>query len=192
MAQNANDLRSVVAIDENGDPMDTVGLRMAHEPPGVLHRAVSVQLVDRSGAWLVQRRATGKPLFAGRWANSCCTHPGPDEGFEACARRRVFEELGVRVGLLWPAGWFIYRAVDPVSGLVEHERDHVFVGLVDDAPAEPDPVEVAEVARFSLPDASLLLAGRLAAPWAASVLALASMAFRCAVGELPRPGESIR
>jgi isopentenyl-diphosphate delta-isomerase len=190
MAQNPSSTRYVVAIDERGQPRDPMSLRLAHEPPGTLHRAVSVQLVNRSGGWLVQRRASAKALFAGRWANSCCTHPGPGESLEACARRRVFDELGITAGPLTPAGWFTYRAVDPVSGLVEHERDHVFVGMVDDNVAEPDPAEVAEVAWSGLQEASHLLAGPLGAPWAGSVLALGSMAFRYGIGEDPYLGEA--
>jgi isopentenyl-diphosphate Delta-isomerase len=190
MAQNRSGTRYVVAIDERGEPRDPMSLRVAHEPPGTLHRAVSVQLVNRAGGWLVQRRASTKELFAGRWANSCCTHPRPGESLEACARRRVFDELGLTAGPLMPAGCFTYRAVDPVSGLVEHERDHVFVGMVTDDAAAPDPGEVAEVAWFGLPEASHLLAGPSGAPWAGSVLALGSMAFRYGVGELPNLGEA--
>ena len=190
MAQNLSSTRYVVAIDERGEPRDPMSLRAAHEPPGTLHRAVSVQLVDRSGGWLVQRRAPAKALFAGRWANSCCTHPGPGESLEACARRRVFDELGITAGPLMAAGWFTYRAVDPVSGLVEHERDHVFVGMVDDDVAVPDPAEVAEVAWFSLPEASHLLAGPFGAPWAGLVFALGSMAFRYGIGERSHLGEA--
>jgi isopentenyl-diphosphate delta-isomerase len=190
MAQNPSSTRYVIAVDERGESKDRLCLEAAHDPPGTLHRAVSVQLVDRTGRWLLQRRAPAKALFADRWANSCCTHPGPGESLEACARRRVFDELGIAAGPLMPAGWFTYRAVDPVSGLVEHERDHVFVGLVDDTVARPDPGEVVELAWFGLPEASHLLAGPSGAPWAGSVLALASLAFRYGMGGQPHLGEA--
>ena len=41
---------------------------------------------------------------------------------------------------LRPVGTFMYRAEDPVSGLVEHEYDHVLVGTTEKDP-DPDPTE---------------------------------------------------
>ena len=38
----------------------------------------------------------------GLWANAVCTHPHWGEGAEACARRRLAEELGVRGLALQP------------------------------------------------------------------------------------------
>ena len=47
-------------------------------------------------------------------------------------------------------GSFIYRAADEESGLVEHELDHVLVGVSDDHP-RPAPSEVSEVRFVALP-----------------------------------------
>ncbi len=44
---------------------------------------------------LIQRRALGKYHTPGLWANTCCTHPHWDEPPEACALRRLREELGI-------------------------------------------------------------------------------------------------
>lgn len=144
-----------------------------HLHPGRCHLAVSVQVLDRaSGRWLLQRRATTKALFAGAWANSCCTHPRPTEEPSAAGARRLAEELGLSGVLLSHVGSFVYRAVDPVSLMVEHEWDHVFVGLADLAELAPDPAEVAEVSIVD--DATLLrlLDHRRFAPWVPSVIGL--------------------
>jgi len=167
----------VLAVDEAslaiGEP---VSLLKAHAAPGQCHLAVSVQLVDLDGRWLLQRRAPGKPLFGGLWANTCCTHPRPAESNLGAATRRLGEELGI-VGIsLMPAGAFVYRAADEQSGLVEHEWDHVFVGHADLWSMAPDPLEVAEVALVDPDEIDGLIAAGSTAPWFPTVAAHAGRA----------------
>ena len=106
------------------------------------------------------------------WANACCSHPAPSEELVDSARRRVDEELGVEA-LLREVGWFVYRAVDPVSGMVEHELDHVLVGELEEGvePA-PDPDEVASVRWLALDELPGGLPAPLA-PWFGEALAIA-------------------
>jgi isopentenyl-diphosphate delta-isomerase len=145
-----------------------------HLHPGRCHLAVSVQVLERaSGRWLLQRRAGTKSLFAGAWANSCCTHPRPTEEPSEAGARRLAEELGLADVPLSHAGSFVYRAVDPVSGMVEHEWDHVFVGLADLAELAPDPAEVAEVSIVDDATLQRILDSRRVAPWVPSVIGLA-------------------
>jgi isopentenyl-diphosphate Delta-isomerase len=164
----------VVTIAQDGSLGPPVGRLLAHQPPGILHLAVSIALVDADGMWLLQRRAASKMAFPGRWANSCCTHPGPGEAPADAAIRRVREELGLELLAAEPAGTFVYQATDPVSGLVEHELDHVFVAVVDTNPAAPDPAEVGALARLPLADALELVTSDAGTPWAAEVLRRAS------------------
>jgi isopentenyl-diphosphate Delta-isomerase len=88
---------------------------------------------------LLQRRADAKYHSAGRWANTCCSHPRPGESPADAAQRRLREEMGLDCALT-PVGNFTYRA-DVGGGLVEHELDHVFVGHTAREPV-PDPAEV--------------------------------------------------
>jgi isopentenyl-diphosphate Delta-isomerase len=164
----------VVTIAPDGSLGPSVGRDLAHQPPGILHLAVSVALVDASGRWLLQRRAASKAAFPDRWANSCCTHPEPGEDPAAAAIRRVREELGLEVDGLEPVGTFIYRAGDPVSGLVEHELDHVFLAVTDTSSATPDAAEIGELARLPIDEAIELVSSETGTPWAAEVLQLAS------------------
>jgi isopentenyl-diphosphate delta-isomerase len=161
----------VIGLNENGSLGLPVDRSIAHQSPGVLHLAVSLQVVDLTGEWwLLQRRAAGKALFADRWANTCCTHPVPGEDPATAARRRVREETGLVVGPLVAAGTFTYRATDGESGLVEHEHDCVFVAVADTAMVAPDPEEVSELALLRFDDAVDLLQSDAGAPWAAEVL----------------------
>lgn len=133
---------------------------------GLRHKAVSV-FVLVGGALLIQRRALGKYHTPGLWANTCCTHPRWDEAAEACARRRLDEELGL-TGL--PLVWrdrVEYRA-DVGGGMVEHEVVDLFLSTPATRPVpRPDPAEVMETAWMPLAELQDALArspGRFT-PW---------------------------
>jgi isopentenyl-diphosphate Delta-isomerase len=137
---------------------------------GLLHPAVSVFVVIGSGdgaRTLLQRRASGKYHSPGLWANACCTHPAWGEAPEACAARRLREELGLEgLSLVWRER-LTYRA-DVGAGLIEHEEVDVFVAPVEAPPAlAPDPAEVAEVRWTPLDALAAEIAAEPAAfaPW---------------------------
>lgn len=132
----------VVLVDAHDTVLGTAGKLDAHRPPGRLHRAFSVFLFDGHGNLLLQRRAAGKHHFARCWSNACCSHPSPGEDVLDAAARRCREELGVPVADAVDVGTFVYRAHDPVSGLVEHELDHVVTARAA-GPVEPNPAEVS-------------------------------------------------
>lgn len=131
----------VELVDPDGRAVGQCPVIEAHTSPGRLHRAFSVLLFNSEGRVLMHQRALTKSRFAGRWTNTCCSHPGPGEDLVASAMLRLDEELGLRVTGLREAGRFVYRAGDPESGFVEHEFDHVLVGECDEDPT-PDPAEI--------------------------------------------------
>lgn len=163
----------VELVDEAGVVTGQTTVRAAHQPPGRLHRAFSVLLVDPVGRVLLQRRAAVKTRFPLRWANACCGHPLPGESLMIAANRRLGEELGVAPVELTEVGIYVYRAEDPTTGRVEFEYDHVLRGdLPDRAPLRPDPEEVAEL-RWVPPAelaAELDVDPHAYAPWLAGVL----------------------
>lgn len=164
----------MVLVDLAGKRTGVAGLVEAHTHPGLLHLAVSVMLRSSSG-WVVQQRSSCKRLFAGAWADSCCTHPFPGESTEAAARRRVRDELGVAASRLLYCGAFLYQAQDPMSGLPETDFDHVYVGTITaDADLQPNANEIDDVKLLDLDDAYSLLR-ESGAPWASTVLELAAL-----------------
>jgi isopentenyl-diphosphate delta-isomerase len=165
----------VELVDTTGVPAGSSTVDEAHRPPGQLHRAFSVVLMDPAGRVLLQRRAAVKTRFPLRWANACCGHPGPGVPVTEAAVRRLDEELGVAGVTVTEVGVHVYQATDPETGRVEHEYDHVLLGRVgDDLPMVPDPGEVAEVRWAFLDDIDRDLKEEPAsyAPWLAGVLAL--------------------
>ncbi|WP_159944369.1 MULTISPECIES: isopentenyl-diphosphate Delta-isomerase [unclassified Nocardiopsis] len=156
-------------VDEAGTTIGTAEKLSAHLAPGRLHRAFSVFLFDDRDRLLLQRRALGKYHSPGVWSNSCCGHPYPGEPPFAAAARRTAEELGVSPALLREAGTVRYNHPDPDSGLVEQEYNHLFVGLVREAP-RPDPAEIAEVAFVDPAELEWLSGQRPFSAWFATVL----------------------
>ncbi len=108
-----------------------IGKLEAHRR-GQKHLAVSVFVFAREKL-LIQQRADGKYHCGGLWANTCCTHPHWNETPADCARRRLFEEVGLTLDLR-PGAVVDYRA-DVGGGLVENERVHIFRGDLS-APVE--------------------------------------------------------
>ena len=137
----------VVLVDLDDRAIGTEEKLRAHTL-GTLHRAVSVFASDTTGALIVQQRALSKYHSGGLWSNAACTHPQPGEPPLMAAERCLREELGVST-VLSPAFRFRYWAAVP-PGLIEHEYDHVFVGVVTSVP-RPVPEEVIAW-RAVLPD----------------------------------------
>lgn len=125
--------------------------KIAVHQRGDRHMAVSVFVLS-SDDILIQRRALGKYHTPGLWANSCCTHPHWGEAPEACARRRLRQELGLKAPDVTLAGQIEYRA-DVGNGMIEHELVDVFLVRLAERPALlPDPKEVMATRWLPLAD----------------------------------------
>lgn len=124
----------LVLVDENDMAIGQASKTECHTGAGLLHRAFSVFLFNDQSALLIQKRSALKPLWPGVWANSCCSHPGPDEPVADAARARTQHELGLSVALR-----FIYKFRYQAScGDVGSEHELCWV-LVGQAHAEPEP-----------------------------------------------------
>jgi isopentenyl-diphosphate delta-isomerase len=95
----------------------------------------------------LQRRAGSKYHSAGKWTNTCCSHPRPGEKTEDAAHRRLHEEMGLSCNLIHMFS-FTYRA-EMQEQIIEHEFDHVFIGMYDGR-ISPDPMEVKDYCYKSL------------------------------------------
>jgi isopentenyl-diphosphate delta-isomerase len=124
---------------------------------GLRHKAVSVFVMEGDHI-LLQQRALGKYHSGGLWANTCCTHPRWGEADNACARRRLQEELGISGLAVRPAGLVEYRA-DVGNDLIEHEVVSVFMAKAPLRPVLwPDPEEVADTAWTTLEELDAAIA----------------------------------
>ena len=136
----------VILVDENDNPLGVAGKMEAHKK-ALLHRAVSVFIINPEGKWILQRRALDKYHSKGLWTNSCCTHPHPGESSIDAAHRRLREEMGLECDL---KELFAFTYIEKLDNeLTEHEFDHVFLGITGMEPViNTEEVEEWEAVSF--------------------------------------------
>ena len=130
----------VILVDENDNQIGVEEKQKVHVE-GKMHRAFSVYIFNSKGELLIQRRAKNKYHSGGLWANTCCSHPRPDEDTEEAAHRRLQEEMGFDAELKEEMK-FKYK-VKFDNGLTENEYLYVFTGKADITPV-PNPEEIEE------------------------------------------------
>ncbi|MEV4413754.1 isopentenyl-diphosphate Delta-isomerase [Catellatospora sp. NPDC049609] len=158
----------VETVDADGRPCGAAPVEQVHRAPGVLHRAVSVVIVDDRGHLLLQRRSASKPTFASRWDVACSGHPLPGQAPSKAAAVRVYEELGLTAVVAEPVGCLRHRMRDPAGGRVEYVFHHLYLAALGrPVQVAVDPLEVDEVRWVVAADALPLAAGRPRAftPW---------------------------
>jgi len=118
---------------------------------GLLHRAFSVFLYDRSKrAVLIQRRALEKYHSGGLWSNSCCSHKYRNETWEESISRCLRDELDLReraaAASIRHIGTFCYFS--DYGANKEHEIDRVFICTPDAelcSKIKPNPEEIMDI-----------------------------------------------
>ena len=116
----------ITAIAEDGSLYPVEKLK-AHTD-ALFHLAVSIFIFDGDHL-LIQKRAATKYHCGGLWANTCCSHPSWHETLDACARRRLQEELGFTVPMTRKR--VLEYSADVGGGLHEHEQVTMYTGSAD-------------------------------------------------------------
>ncbi len=130
----------VILVDKDDNQTGLMPKMEAHVK-GLLHRAFSVIIFNSKGEILLQKRASTKYHTPNLWSNTCCSHQREGEDNLSAGKRRLNEEMGF-VTNLQNFSSFVYRVVFS-NGLIEHENDHIMLGVFDGVP-KPNPNEVDE------------------------------------------------
>lgn len=142
-------------IDDQLQPVEKLDVHRR----GLRHKAISVFVLNQ-GRILLQQRALTKYHSPGLWANTCCTHPHWGESSQACALRRLHQELGIDGLALTHRGEVEYRA-DVGQGLTEHELVQIYVAdAPDDLVLTLNPAEVADVTWMTMVELDLAMVDR--------------------------------
>lgn len=129
----------VILVDESDQSFE-FGPKLGTHETGALHRAISVFVFNTSGELLLQKRAACKYHSAGKWANTCCGHPRPNESSQSAAERRLYEEMGMRVDLKFGFKSRYEARLD--NDMIENEIPYLYFGVSDSLP-QPNPDEVS-------------------------------------------------
>jgi isopentenyl-diphosphate delta-isomerase len=147
----SRDDEQLILVDSDDREIGFLAKADAHVGRGTLHRAFSVFVFSPAGELLVQQRAKSKPLWPGRWSNTCCSHPRLGEKMDDAVRRRLQEELGLSAELEFLFK-FQYQAQYDLQG-AEHELCWVYAGRSAERP-RPNIHEIAAW-RYVTPQALL-------------------------------------
>lgn len=131
----------IVLVDKDGNEIGTALKLASHHADTPLHRAFSCYIFNEQGKFLVTQRALVKKVWPGVWSNSVCGHPAPNETYEDAIRRRVSEELGMKVKdirIILDA--YTYKT-PPYNGVVENEFCPIYIARAATNP-DPNPEEV--------------------------------------------------
>jgi len=120
------DAEPLILVDEADREIGHMDKAQCHVGNGVLHRAFSLLIFNRSGELLLQQRSAAKRLWPLYWSNSCCSHPRRAESMEAAIHRRLGEELGLSCPLHFLFK-FQYHAQFDAAG-AERELCSVYIG----------------------------------------------------------------
>lgn len=140
-------MTNLILVDEHDQIIWYEEKLRVHEL-GLLHRAFSIYLFDDQWRILLQQRAMTKYHAPWLRANTCCSHPFPDESNIDAAHRRLQEELWFDNTLSYLTE-FIYQTPVPPD-LIEHEYLHVFIGRYTGENINPDPSEVMATKRMPI------------------------------------------
>jgi isopentenyl-diphosphate Delta-isomerase len=137
----SSDDELLILVDEDDNEIGHLTKAACHRGEGVLHRAFSLFIFNRSGKLLLQRRSDEKMLWPGFWSNSCCSHPRRGESIEEAVDRRLLQELGMRSDLHFLYKFSYHAGFADVGS--ECELCSVFVGSSDDE-VRPNRHEIAD------------------------------------------------
>lgn len=135
----------VELVDENDQTIGQAEKLYAHEN-NLLHRAISVFLVNENNELLMQQRSKNKYHGANLYANTCCSHPTLGEDVKDAAVRRLNDELGIEFKNFTSKYTVLYN-VKMEKNLTEHEFDHIFIGYTSssiDMKINPDEVQAVK------------------------------------------------
>ena len=119
---------NIILVDEKDNEI-WLGEKMNVHKKWLLHRAISVLILNSKWEMLLQQRAFNKYHCGWMWSNTTCTHPFLNENNIDAAHRRLKEEMWFDTKLDEIFQFHYTAHFD--NWLTENEIDHVFLWYYD-------------------------------------------------------------
>ncbi|TRZ83490.1 isopentenyl-diphosphate Delta-isomerase [bacterium] len=132
----------LILVDKEDNILGCEEKAKCHLGKGLTHRAFSIFVFNDKKEVLIQKRAKGKMLWPGFWANACCSHPRKGENYKKAAKRRLKEEMGINTNLKSVFKFYYQAKYENIGS--ENELCAVLVGRHGGDKINPHPEEVEE------------------------------------------------
>lgn len=86
----------ILIVDESDNILGTEDKEKCHDGKGILHRAFLAIAFNDKGEVLIAKRSKNKRLWPEYWDATVASHVREGETYEEAARKRVYEELGIK------------------------------------------------------------------------------------------------
>ncbi|MZH02728.1 MAG: NUDIX domain-containing protein [Nitrospinae bacterium] len=129
-------------VDENDSIVGQATRKHIHQNK-LLHRSAHILVFNSKKELYLQKRSLSKDESPGLWDTSSAGHVDAGESYDECARRELFEELGIKAVLL---------PLIKISACKETHGEHIQVyTCVTDDEIIINPEEISEGVFFNLP-----------------------------------------
>lgn len=156
-------------VDIVSEKNEVVGkaLRGEAHKKGLIHRALSVLILNSKGEILLQQRSANRSIHALSWDLSTSEHVLAGESYEEAAIRSAKEELGVEVEVKRVNKTNLQKRKYEVHGETVYEYEMVtMLVAAHEGPFKIDPNEVNKVEFFSIDEIeNMVQRGEKFTPW---------------------------
>ncbi len=124
-------------INEKGELTGNVVPKCQAHKEGLLHASVHVWICDDRDRVLLQKRASGKPIYPNLWDVSVAGHLSTGDTPIEAAVREVFEEVGLTIDVSQLK--LIQKRLSrkqPTADILDNELHYIFLCNIGEAPLE--------------------------------------------------------
>lgn len=86
----------LIIVDENGDIIGEIEKEKCHQKNGILHLGFLIMVSNREAKLMLARRSYQKKLWPNFWDGTVAGHFHQGENYDEAARKKIFQEIGVK------------------------------------------------------------------------------------------------